>query len=662
MEKILDQLSNNLNSAVVDFVQDCENPETNYKLATLYENIGQTSAAIGWFLRAAERTTDDNLAYECLLKVGLCFERQTRRNNTVRVFYLHAINLLPKRPEAYFLLARFYEHTNDHPAGYTYAVQGLKNADFNQISLRGNVEYPGKYGLYFQQMVSAWWWGKHQESRDLLVKLKTEYYGMMDDIHTNAVQNNLCRLGISENSFAVLPYTEEDFPKLRFKFAGSSAVKRNYSQVYQDLFVLSMLDGKKYGTYLEIGTAGPEHGNNTKLLEELHWSGIGIEWNKELANSYAAARKNQVLHVDALHTDYDKLLSEISRDGIVDYLQLDCEPAKTTYDIMLKIPFNKYRFAVITYEHDDYVDMTGQYRQLSRDFLTSKGYELIVSDISPDGISNFEDWWVYPELVDTDILIRMKDVSERTKHAKNYMLNGGHLNAPGWFRWGDISKNKWFNALVDDEIFHRRLYEHFFKVEKKDIVVDLGASVGPFPVSIHENKPEKIIAVEAHPRLYETLIYNLGKISTPNTTINKAITDKDGETTIYGLFDENTKESMNEQSVVPSMTFRTLCEENNLDNIDFLKIDIEGSEYDVFTESNFEWITKNIRKIAGEFHMNTPELKEKFRIFRDMYLKYFGNRFRILSTDYVDITKNVWNDDFIEYYSEINIFIDNRIN
>lgn len=650
-----------LKTALANFIQDCENPEYNYQLALCYESLGQTSAAIGWFLRAAERTTDNNLAYECLLRVGLCFERQTRRNNTVRVFYMHAVCLLPKRPEAYFLLARFYEHVNDHPAGYLWADRGLSDADFNQKPLRGGVEYPGKYGLVFQKMVSSWWWGKHQECRDLLLKLKNEYRGVLDQNHINAVQNNLCRLGIGPESFAVRTYTAEDFPKLRFKFLGSPSIQRNYSQVYQDLFVLSMLDGKKTGTYLEIGTAGPEYGNNTKLLEDLGWRGIGIEWDAKLAASYAAARKNPVANEDALKTNYDEVLKLIAVDGVIDYLQLDCEPAKTTYDIMLRIPFNKCKFAVITYEHDDYVDMSGQYRQLSRDFLKSKGYELVVSDVSPDGISNFEDWWVHPELVDRRIIERMKDVSKGTKHASDYMLSGPNYSTPGWFRWGDIAKNKWFNSVVDDEIFARRIYEKFFSVEREDVVVDLGASVGPFSVSVLDKLPSRIVAVEAHPQLYKALVSNLSKTSVPTYSINKAVSAVDGDVVIGGLFVETTKLSQNKPQTVPGITFKTLCKENRLAHIDFLKIDIEGSEYDVFTEENFEWITTNVKKIAGEFHLNTPELKEKFRKFRDTYLKHFGEkRIQVLASDLVDIKWDLWTDTFIEFYNEINIYIDNR--
>lgn len=413
----------NLNTALEQYAQDTENANLNYNVALIYESIGQTAAAISYFLRAAERTNDNNLAYECLLKIGLCFERQGGRNNSVRGAYKHAVCLMPKRPEAYFLLSRYYERTQDHVDSYTTAELALQFADFNQVPLRSHVEYPGKYGIIFEKMVSSWWWGKPKETRRLLQVLKNEYGSAMDPVHYAATQNNLMKLGSGPESQAFRMYNKSMLPRMRFAFDGADTINSNYAQVYQDLFILSMLNGKRGGTYLEIGSAGPHLGNNTALLEQLFdWVGVGIEYDEKFIGEYRSKRKNVVLHQDALTTDYDAILKDLAHNGVVDYLQLDCEPAKTTYDIMLKIPFDDYKFAVITYEHDYYVDMTGLYRQLSRDFLKSKGYRLVANDISPDGISNFEDWWVHPDLIDANILRVMTDNSIGIKSATDYMF------------------------------------------------------------------------------------------------------------------------------------------------------------------------------------------------------------------------------------------------
>ena len=43
-------------------------------------------------------------------------------------------------------------------------------------------------------------------------------------------------------------YFKEQFDKLKYKFPGAEDIENNYSQSFQDMFVLTMLDGKKEGS------------------------------------------------------------------------------------------------------------------------------------------------------------------------------------------------------------------------------------------------------------------------------------------------------------------------------------------------------------------------------------------------------------------------------
>lgn len=651
-----------INRLLRDFARNPENVELNYQLAIFYESIGQWASGITYFLRTAERTQDKNLAYECMLKIGLGFERQNRRGNSARGAFKHALMILPKRPEAYFLISRYYERIGDHVSGYMMANLGIELSDQNQPPLRSWVEYPGFYGLVFQKMVCSWWWGKPDECRALLQELKNKYANQMDSVHYNATQNNLIRLGCGPGSQAHQTYWHTDFPNLRFNFSGSENIPRNFSQVYQDMFVLSMLNGKQCGTYLEVGSAGPEYGNNTKLLEALGWTGYGIDFDENFVKEYRANRKNPVLHMNALEVDYNDLLSKIAVNGIVDYLQLDCEPSNITYEIMTKIPFDKYKFRVITYEHDDYVDMSGQYRQKSREYLTARGYVLMVNDVSPDGKSNFEDWYVHPDLVDRTILRRMKNVTGSTQHAREYMLPGHEEYSPAGFDWGEIKENRWFYALCDMEVFGKRIYDRFVKVEKDDVVLDFGASVGPFTVSVLDYEPKAIYAVEPHPQLFKTLNENLSRLNTnkvPVYTDNVAIADRNGEFASYGIFDKDTKESFSKMNIVNGITFENYLRDKGITKIDFLKVDCEGGEYEIFRADNVDWVLANIRKISGEWHLSNTEMKDKFRKFRDTYLTKY-KKFAVYANNDVDITHELWQDTFIDRYNEILICIDNR--
>jgi len=226
------------------------------------------------------------------------------------------------------------------------------------------------------------------------------------------------------------------------------------------------------------------------------------------------------------------------------------------------------------------------------------------------------------------------------------------------FNWGAISNNKWFFDTLKDEIITQNVYQKFFKVEKNDIVIDIGASVGPFTYYILDQKPKKVFCLEPHPELFQTLSSNL--LDKSNVIlINKGIADKNGKIIFNGLYSEDSSEMWSYQKEACSLTFNTFINIYNIDQIDFLKIDCEGGEYDIFNTGNFGWIKNNVKKVAGEWHLHNQELKDKFREFRDLYLKELPNH-EVLSLDYIDIKWDVWNESFIEYYSTIMIYINNN--
>ena len=409
---------------LINFSLDTENTEKNYNLARWYESQGHSAVAATYYLRAAERSEDNNFAYQALIRASFCYNSQGSRDTTEKALLDNALNLLPQRPEAYYYFSKFHEKNQNWQSSYTYANLGL-NCCNNNLEPIDVPEFLGTYSLIFQKAISGWWWGKGNESRNLFTTLVDEYWNEMDENHRALVETNISRIGSSPNSQAFIQYSKENHSKLRFKFNNFKNIEKNYSQVYQDMFVLSMLNGKNNGTFLEVGGSDPFKGNNTALLEKnFNWKGVSIEYNKKFITDYKNNRSAKLYEQNALEIDYEQLLKENFNTNVIDYLQLDIEPAKHTYECMLKIPFDKYKFAIITYEHDYYVDVTRSYREKSREFLISKGYVLAVNDISPDGVSNFEDWWVHPDLVDLDIFRHMVSISENTQHVKDYFLCG----------------------------------------------------------------------------------------------------------------------------------------------------------------------------------------------------------------------------------------------
>jgi hypothetical protein len=114
-----------------------------------------------------------------------------------------------------------------------------------------------------------------------------------------------------------------------------------------------------------------------------------------------------------------------------------------------------------------------------------------------------------------------------------------------------------------------------------------------------------------------------------------------------------------ESTISYSTTFSKVISDYNLKKIDFFKTDCEGGEYDIFNLENLFWIKENVKKIAGEWHLGTSELKKKFRVFRDVYLRVFPN-FKLYTVDGMDVSPYCWGDEFIEYYDEIYVYIQNE--
>jgi len=228
--------------------------------------------------------------------------------------------------------------------------------------------------------------------------------------------------------------------------------------------------------------------------------------------------------------------------------------------------------------------------------------------------------------------------------------------------WGVLIENDWFIDTLQREIFDDEVYTKYFGVEEGDVVLDVGASVGPFAYSILDNKPSTIYCLEPHKKLFKTLESNL-QITGGDTRIhliNSGLASEDGMVEFGGLYnDANPTKEMNEHTdFADGITFKTLRHKHNIKQIDFLKTDCEGGEYDIFTADNLKWIKKNVRKISGEFHLHDEEHQEKFRAFRDLYLAEFPLHY-VEAANYVDIVHDLWTDWFIEYYDMVNLYIDN---
>ena len=180
-----------LQTQLEKFIKDTQHPEKNFDVGYEYEHIGQYASAIGYYLSCADKTNSDKLAYECLLRIAKCYFGQGDRNAHEENSLLMAVELLPKRVEAYHSLANFYERTSDMKKCLVYAKLGLElgNDIVSQEviePLYTDVGYKGLYQLKFEQGVGLWWVGRFNESRAVFLELLEdptvceEYIGMVE--------------------------------------------------------------------------------------------------------------------------------------------------------------------------------------------------------------------------------------------------------------------------------------------------------------------------------------------------------------------------------------------------------------------------------------------------------------------------------------------------
>jgi FkbM family methyltransferase len=200
-----------------------------------------------------------------------------------------------------------------------------------------------------------------------------------------------------------------------------------------------------------------------------------------------------------------------------------------------------------------------------------------------------------------------------------------------------------FYTLI--EVFYERLYDKdYVKVEKDDVVLDIGANLGMFAVYAQNFHPSRVVAVEPGPEEYPKLLENLKSFA--NATAYKyAVTNKTGtvqfSSTVEGVsnhiantFDYAQHGNHVYQTVdVDAIDINDLIKEAKLDRIDYLKIDCEGAELDIFVSIDKEYLRNSVRKIAVEYH--TLEIKANLL---DIIL---SNGFELENREAVEETKEV---------------------
>jgi FkbM family methyltransferase len=164
-----------------------------------------------------------------------------------------------------------------------------------------------------------------------------------------------------------------------------------------------------------------------------------------------------------------------------------------------------------------------------------------------------------------------------------------------------------FIAQILQEIYISGVYEPMLGGRKDLTIIDLGANIGLF--SMYASKfAKKIIAVEPSQYIFDFLTKNTEN-DDKITRVKAAIGAENGKMELFGsdvnltMFSAHKVNVHTDKSeIVQKMGLNTLLDLHSLTHVDFLKLDIEGSEFEVLASDEFMKAAPKIDCIMGEIH------------------------------------------------------------
>jgi len=197
-------------------------------------------------------------------------------------------------------------------------------------------------------------------------------------------------------------------------------------------------------------------------------------------------------------------------------------------------------------------------------------------------------------------LLNNNSVFETLDGKKDFSLL--NLNKPAW----QIGNEHGWDAAVYAEVFILKDYCRKFKIEEGDVVLDIGANIGVFSKYSLLNGAKTVHSIEPCKKYHGPLVKNLQdyknskihKIAISDT--NKKVEIKESDHFGGDSFFINSN-NVNNSYDVNCLSLDSFIDRNKIDKIDFLKVDAEGSEIDIFngiSDSNL----KKVKKITIEYH------------------------------------------------------------
>jgi FkbM family methyltransferase len=180
---------------------------------------------------------------------------------------------------------------------------------------------------------------------------------------------------------------------------------------------------------------------------------------------------------------------------------------------------------------------------------------------------------------------------------------------------GNVPFDSLFIPAIYHEIYYDSVYLDIMNVldkEKKDpVIIDIGANIG-ITVQHFKEHAKKVYALEPASENFEALQKNKEFNHWDNVELFKvAVSHKKGQEEMRIYSKNHTSNSLvlrdtidKDFETVETTTLNSFLIDNKIEHVDFVKLDIEGSEKIVMMTEDFAEATKKIDNFMVEFHFN----------------------------------------------------------
>lgn len=189
------------------------------------------------------------------------------------------------------------------------------------------------------------------------------------------------------------------------------------------------------------------------------------------------------------------------------------------------------------------------------------------------------------------------------------------------YRYSEKEEDLWAAYPLYDIFINRCYKKEQCSVRSGDTVFDIGSNLGFFSYHAICEGAKTVYSFEPGVSQYESIKENFGSLDSLHLE-NLAVSDFEGEINFYvhpslSVLSSTSLDDMNQSpdgytlTRCKSVNLYEYCLRNNIEKIDYLKMDCEGAEYKIIESLPEEFLKNSISKICMEYHDNSDMKVQK---------------------------------------------------